>query len=39
MFKLAQAAQKHWRRLNGHAHITHLLEGKKLIDGIVQDAA
>ena len=39
MFKLAHAAQKRWRRLNGHHHIVHLLEGKKFIDGIMQDAA
>ena len=39
MFKLAHAAQKHWRRLNGHPHITHLLEGKMFVDGIMQDAA
>ena len=39
MFKLAQAAQKRWRRLSGHAHITHLLEGKMFVDGIMQDAA
>jgi transposase-like protein len=39
MFKLAHAAQKRWRRLNGHQHIVHLLEGKKFIDGILQDAA
>jgi putative transposase len=39
MFKLTQAAQKRWRRLNGHAHITNLLEGKTFIDGIMQDAA
>jgi len=39
MFKLAQTAQKSWRRLNGHAHIVHLLEGKTFIDGIMQDAA
>jgi transposase-like protein len=39
MFKLAQSAQKRWRRLNGHQHIVHLLEGKKFIDGILQDAA
>jgi transposase-like protein len=39
MFKLAQAAQKRWRRLNGHAHIVHLIEGKTFIDGIMQDAA
>ncbi|MFO0790170.1 MAG: transposase [Pirellulales bacterium] len=39
MFKLAQAAQKRWRRLNGHTHIAHLIEGKTFIDGIMQDAA
>jgi transposase-like protein len=39
MFKLAEAAQKHWHRLHGHQHIVHLLEGKKFIDGIMQDAA
>ena len=39
MFKLAQSAQKRWRRLNGRQHIVHLLEGKKFIDGILQDAA
>jgi putative transposase len=39
MFKLAQAAQKRWRRLNGHQHIVHLLEGKTFIDGVLQDAA
>lgn len=39
MFKLAQAAQKRWRRLNGHGHIVHLIEGKTFIDGIMQDAA
>lgn len=39
MFKLAQAAQKSWRRLNGHHHIVHLIEGKTFIDGIMQDAA
>jgi transposase-like protein len=39
MFKLAHAAQKHWRRLNGHRHIVHLIEGKLFIDGIMQDAA
>jgi transposase-like protein len=39
MFKLAQAAQKRWRRLNGHQHIVHLLEGKTFIDGVMQGAA
>lgn len=32
MFKLAQAAQKRWRRLNGHQHIVHLLEGKIFVN-------
>ena len=36
MFKLAQAAQKRWRRLNGHQHIVHLLEGKKFVNGVMQ---
>jgi len=39
MFKLAQSAEKRWRRLNGHAEIVLLLEGKKYVDGIMQDAA
>jgi putative transposase len=39
MFKLAQAAQKRWRRLSGHQHIVHLLEGKTFVDGIMQHAA
>lgn len=37
-FKLAQAAPKRWRQLNGHAHIVHLWEGRTFIDGIMQDA-
>lgn len=39
MFKLAEAAAKRWRRLNGHEHIIALFEGKKFIDGILQVAA
>lgn len=39
MFKLAQSAEQRWRRLNGHEQIIHLLEGKKFIDGLLQDAA
>lgn len=39
MFKLAQSAQKRWRRLNGHQHIIHVLEGRTFTDGILQDAA
>lgn len=40
MFKLAQSAQKRWRRLNGHQQIISLLEGKKIVNGeLQQDAA
>jgi len=39
MFKLAQSAQKKWRRLNGHAYCIQLLKGKTFVDGIMQDAA
>jgi transposase-like protein len=39
MFKLAQSASKRWRRLDGHAHIISLLEGKKFVNGILQVAA
>ena len=39
MFKLAQSAEKRWKRLNGHQQLLPLLEGKTFIDGILQDAA
>jgi len=39
MFKLAQAAQKRWRRLNGEKQLTMLLQGKMFVDGVLQDAA
>lgn len=39
MFKLAQAAEKHWRRLNGHHQIVLLLEGRIFTDGVLQHAA
>jgi transposase-like protein len=39
MFKLAQAAQKRWRRLNGHQLLTSLLQGIVFVDGIMQHAA
>jgi hypothetical protein len=39
MFKLAQAAEKHWRRLNGHEQIILILEGRIFTDGILQHAA
>lgn len=39
MFKLAQSAEKGWRRLNGYEQIALLLQGKKFPDGILQPAA
>jgi transposase-like protein len=39
MFKLAEAASKRWRRLSGYEHIISLLEGKKFVNGILQEAA
>ena len=39
MFKLAQAAQKRWRRLNGHEHLVLLHQGRVFVDGVLQDAA
>jgi transposase-like protein len=39
MFKLAQAAQKRWRRLSGHDKLELLLQGRKFVDGMLQDAA
>jgi hypothetical protein len=37
--KLAQAAQKHWRRLNKHELIVHVVQGKVFTDGVMQNAA
>ena len=40
MFKLANSAEKRSRRLNGHQQIIPLLEGKKFVNGqLQQDAA
>lgn len=34
IFKLAQAAEKSWRRLNGHNQLPKLILGVKFVDGI-----
>ena len=39
MFKLAKHAEKRWRRLNGHQQIIYLMQGRKFVDGIMQEAA
>jgi hypothetical protein len=35
----ARSAQEQWMRLKGRERITYLLEGKRFIDGEMQDAA
>jgi hypothetical protein len=39
MFKLAKVAESHWRKLDGQKQILQLLEGKKFVNGVMQDAA
>jgi transposase-like protein len=37
VFKLVQAAERKWRRLNAAKHILHLLAGYKFEDGVMQE--
>lgn len=39
VFKLAMAAQKRWRRLNGYERFQEILNGARFVDGIRRDAA
>jgi transposase-like protein len=39
VFKLAQCAEKHWRRLNGQALLLDVIRGVKFVDGIKEIAA
>lgn len=34
IFKLAQPAEKSWRRLNGHDQLPKLIQGVEFVDGI-----
>jgi len=36
VFKLATQAERHWRRLNSHKLITHLIDGDTFPDGVLQ---
>ena len=36
VFKLATQAKRHWRRLNSHQLITHLIDGDIFADGELQ---
>jgi hypothetical protein len=39
VFKLAQCAERHWRRLNGKEQIAEVIEGIKFVDGLKEIAA
>lgn len=39
MFKLAQSAEKHWKRLHGQELVAHVLEGRTYVDGVLQEIA
>jgi putative transposase len=39
VFKLAQCAEKHWRRLNGQELIPEVIRGVKFVDGLKEIAA
>ena len=39
VFKLAQGAQKHWRRLNGQPLLAEVIRGVKFVDGVKEMAA
>lgn len=39
VYKLAEQAEKHWRRLNAHQLILTLIEGGTFVDGELQKAA
>jgi len=34
IFKLAEAAEKSWRRLNGHNQLSKIIHGIKFTDGM-----
>ena len=39
VFKLAQCAEKHWRRLNGAALLPQVIQGVTFVDGLKEKAA
>jgi hypothetical protein len=39
IFKLAQAAEKSWRRLDGHSQLPKVMQGVKFTDGIEEPTA
>jgi hypothetical protein len=39
VFKLAQCAEKHWRRLNGVALLPEVIQDVTFVDGLKKEAA
>jgi hypothetical protein len=39
VFKLAQCAENHWRRLNGAALLPQVIQGVTFVDGLKKEAA
>jgi len=39
VFKMIQSAEKRWRKLRGFKHIPLVLEGRRFINGVLDDAA
>jgi len=39
VFKLARAAERRWRRLNGSALLSEVIRGTRFVDGIKELAA
>lgn len=37
VFKLVQSAARRWRRLNGQPQLLHVCQGRKFIDGVLQE--
>lgn len=37
VFKLCEAAQKRWRKLNGHEHVKDVIRGVKFVDGEIDE--
>jgi len=39
VYKLAEQAEKHWRRLNKHEYLALVIQGVQFVDGIMARAA
>jgi putative transposase len=39
VYKLAEQAEKHWRRLNKHEYLTLVIQGVQFVDGVMAKAA